>query len=325
MIDLVANSTAIRLMLLVALFGLVVFGAFAAISIVGRRMAVRSQLESMRRIVELKPAAETLRSGATEGAWARLAAAIESAGLNLADTKSDRLLEKMRAAGFNSPAAPRIFTLVRLIMIFGLPLGYVALTLMSSEPASFLKMYLIGSILAVLGLFLPNIYVQMKADRRKEAIVNGFPDCLDLLLVCVESGLGLEAAMDRVGREMVLSHPLVAELLSITTLQLRAGASREEAFRKLASASAVDEIRSFTTLLIQSDKLGVSIATTLRVYAAEMREKRRMRAEEKAYRLPVLISIPLVVCMLPTMIGTLMLPAVVMVVRQLFPMMRGGG
>lgn len=129
--------------------------------------------------------------------------------------------------------------------------------------------------------------------------------------------------MDRVGREMVKSHPLVSELLSITTLQLRAGASREEAFRKLADAASVDDIRSFTTLMIQSDKLGTSVSATLRVYAAEMREKRRMRAEEKAHRLPVLLSIPLVACMLPTMIGVLMLPAVVMVVRAVIPMMRG--
>ena len=166
--------------------------------------------------------------------------------------------------------------------------------------------------------------MRAKADRRKEAIVNGFPDSLDLLLICVESGLGLEAAMDRVGREMVRSHPLVAELLSITVLQLRAGASRDEAFRKLADASAVDEIRSFTTLVIQSDKLGTSIATTLRIYAAEMRERRQMRAEEKAHRLPVLISIPLVACMMPTMIGTLMLPAIIIMVRQKFPLMAGG-
>ena len=89
--------------------------------------------------------------------------------------------------------------------------------------------------------------------------------------------------------------------------------------------SAVDEIRSFSTLIIQSDKLGTSIATTLRVYAAEMRERRQMRAEEKAHRLPVLISIPLVACMLPTMIGTLMLPAAVLMVRRIFPLMTGGG
>ena len=92
----------------------------------------------------------------------------------------------------------------------------------------------------------------------------------------------------------------------------------------MGESAGVDEIKSFATLLIQSDKLGTSIATTLRVYAAEMREKRRMRAEEKAHRLPVLISIPLVVCMLPVMIGVLMLPAIMRVVRQLAPALAGG-
>ena len=131
--------------------------------------------------------------------------------------------------------------------------------------------------------------------------------------------------MDRVGREMVHSHPLVAELISVVVLQLRAGATRDEAYRRLADMSGVDEIRAFSTLLIHSDKLGSSVAATLRVYSAEMREKRRMRAEEKAHRLPVLISIPLVVFMLPTMIGVLMLPAGVRMARDVFPMMTGGG
>jgi tight adherence protein C len=123
---------------------------------------------------------------------------------------------------------------------------------------------------------------------------------------------------------MVGSHPLVAAMLSTATLQLRAGARREEALRKMGDSSGVDEVRSFATLLIQSDKLGTSISDTLRIYAAEMREKRRLRAEEKAHRLPVLISIPLVICMLPTMIGVLMVPGVVRVVRQILPAFAGG-
>ena len=131
--------------------------------------------------------------------------------------------------------------------------------------------------------------------------------------------------MDRVGRELAGSHPLISGILTTATLQLRAGASRETALRRMAESARVDEIRSFTTLLIQSDKLGTSIAATLRVYAAEMRERRRMRAEEKAHRIPVLISIPLVTCMLPVMIGVLMLPAAIRVVRQLIPAMAGGG
>jgi tight adherence protein C len=324
MITLFAENALFRWLLLALLFGLVAAVSAAVASALLRRMATRSQLQEL--VGTGGSDAGTghhLRTREIEGAWARMAKAIEDAGLNLADTNSERLTQKLRSAGFTSPFAPRVYTLVRLVMIFLIPIGYVGLAYSGGEPPSFIKLYVVGSGLAALGLFLPTVYIQARADPRKEAIVNGFPDCLDLLLVCVESGLGLEAAMDRVGREMVVSHPRVAELLSLTTLQLRAGASREEAFRKLADASAVDEIRSFTTLLIQSDKLGTSISTTLRIYAAEMREKRRMRAEEKAHRLPVLISIPLVACMLPTMIGTLMLPAIVMVVREVFPAMTG--
>ena len=120
---------------------------------------------------------------------------------------------------------------------------------------------------------------------------------------------------------MSVSHPLVAQMLGNVVLELRAGRAREDALRAMAERVEVDEIRSFAMLLIQSDKLGSSIGRTLRVYAAEMREKRRLRAEEKAHRLPVLLSIPLVTCMLPVMIGVLMLPAAIRVIRDLVPAM----
>jgi tight adherence protein C len=323
MFELAATNSIARLTVLLIVFGIVVGSAFAAMTLLSRRAAIRGELRELAgdRLF-VAGGRESLRAS-NDTAWSRLADAIERAGLNLADTKSDRLRQKLVMAGFQSPAAPRLFTLIRLVLVFALPLGYVVLAYSGDEPPSFVRVYLIGSVLALLGLYLPNLYVQARADRRRDEIVNGFPDCLDLILVCVEAGLGIEAAMDRVGREMVHSHPLVAELLSITTLQLRAGATREDAFRRLAEAAAVDEIRSFTTLLIQSDKLGTSVSATLRVYASEMRERRRMRAEEKAHRLPVLISIPLVVCMLPTMIGVLMLPAAVRVVREIIPLLAG--
>ncbi len=326
MIDLAAQNSTVRILILLIIFGVVAAGSLFLLAAANRRVAVRAQLSKLESMDLIQAThGESLRSRETSTAWARIAEAVEKAGLNLTDTKSERLTQLLRQAGYTSASAPRVYTLVRLGLIFLLPLTYVILAFSGEDPPSFIKVYLVGSILALIGLYLPNLYVRAKADRRREEIINGFPDCLDLLLVCVESGLGLEAAMDRVGREMAISHPLVAQLLSITTLQLRAGSSRDEAFRKMADASAVDEIRSFSTLIIQSDKLGTSIATTLRIYAAEMRERRQMRAEEKAHRLPVLISIPLVACMLPTMIGTLMLPAAVLMVRRIFPLMTGGG
>ena len=326
MLDFFVGSQVARFALLVAIFAVVVVLALVAGNVVQRQARTRQNLARLENLGNATVASNeerrTLRQRNTAGAWQTIITTIEKLGLDLTDTKSERLREKMREAGYDNPAAPKIYTLVRLILVFLLPLGYVVLAYSNAEPPSFLQVYLIGSLLALLGLYLPAIFIRAKADRRRTEIVNGFPDCLDLLLVCVEAGLGIEAAMDRVGREMALSHPLVAQLMAIATMRMRAGATREEAFRTMADTARVDEIRSFTTLLIQSDKLGTSVATTLRVYAEEMREKRRMRAEEKAHRIPVLIAIPLVTCMLPTMIGVLMLPAGIRVANEIFPMMQ---
>jgi tight adherence protein C len=301
------------------MFALVMMIAFTLMGSMGRRSAVRAELKSM--AAGGAGAQRARLTQAKDTAWSKLADRIEQAGLNLTDTKNDAVREKLIAAGFDSPAAPRMFTLIRLMLIFALPGGFVLLGVLGGGQMSFFKLCLYSAVLALAGLYAPNLFVTARADRRREQITNGFPDCLDLLLVCVEAGLSLESALDRVGREMVESHPLVARILSTTTLQLRAGAQRDAALRRMGEISGVDEIKSFATLLIQSDKLGTSMASTLRVYSAEMREKRRMRAEEKAHRLPVIISIPLVVNMLPTMIGVLMLPGVVRVVRTLIPVL----
>ncbi|MBV1689323.1 type II secretion system F family protein [Novosphingobium sp. G106] len=322
MIDfLVANPYA-RYAALLALFAVVGGVALLVMLMTSRRVSLRGELRSLTGTQAGTP--ETLRSR-RDDQWTRLVDRIEKAGLSLTDTKADRLRAKMLAAGFQSTAAPQIYTLLRLALVILLPSAFVGLNVLSGGQMSYIKLYIVGSITALAGLYLPAVYIAARIDRRKTAIVNGFPDSLDLMLVCVEAGLGLEAALDRVGREVAVSHPLVAEMLTIATLQLRAGASRETALRKMADSVGVDEIGSFATLLIQSDKLGTSIATTLRIYAAEMREKRRMRAEEKAHRIPVLISIPLVTCLLPVMIGILMLPAAIRVVRVVFPAMAGGG
>lgn len=323
MMEFLAANAIARFSILIVLFALVMGMAFFALAAFRRRADIRGELRAIAGSKTWTGNSATLREQRNDH-WTRLVDRIESAGLNLTDTKADRLREKMLAAGFTSPSAPRIYTLARLVLVILLPVLFVGLSLLSGKELSYFRLYLFGSISALAGLYVPALFVQAKADRRREAIINGFPDSLDLMLVCVEAGLGLEAALDRVGREVAISQPLVAELLTTATLQLRAGASREAALRKMSDAARVDEIASFATLLIQSDKLGTSIGTTLRIYAAEMRERRRMRAEEKAHRIPVLISIPLVTCMLPVMIGVLMMPAAIRVVRQVLPAMSGG-
>ncbi len=315
----------LRFAALVIVFGVVVTGVLILGGLWRQRQTVRGRLLPDATAAAVgKSVGPSLRSHETSRLWSALAERIEKTGLSLVDTKSDKVRAKLAAAGFDSPVAPKIFTLVRIVLVLALPAMFFALSTLRADQPSIFRLYILSMGLALLGLYLPNLFVTAKADRRREEIVNGFPDALDLMLVCVESGLGLEAAFDRVGREMVRSHPLVARMISMVTLELRAGATREEALRNMAARVEVDEIRSFATLLIQSSKLGSSIGATLRVYAEEMREKRRMRAEEKAHRLPVLLSIPLVACMLPVMIGVLMLPAAIRVVRTLIPAMGGG-
>lgn len=316
MIDLISLNPVVRIAALVILFAGSTFAFSRLLQFVIDRLEVRRRVQSIGNAgIAIQTGGGSIQNR-DESAWAQLAQALEKAGLNLVDTKGDKLRQRMIAAGFREPSAPKIFTMVRLALVILLPGSYLLLSAFSSGEASLLKLYAYSTGLAALGLYMPNLLIQARIDRRKEAIEHGFPDCLDLMLVCVEAGLGLEAAMNRVGREMMRSHPQIAELLSTATLQMRAGAPRDDALRMMGVNSGVDNVRSFAALLIQSDKMGTSLGDSLRIYSAEMREKRKMRAEEKAHRLPVLISIPLVVFMLPTMISVVMLPGIVRIIRN---------
>jgi tight adherence protein C len=324
MIELVAENTLLRLVMLLFLFAVVAAIAY----VIAQAMTVRQLAK--RRLLEAAapgagtPVAGSLRAERIESAWLRLVNSIEHRGLSLVDTKDAALRQKLVAAGYPASYAPRVYTLIRLGLIIALPVLVIAFFWISGASPSMVKLYFSLVTAAALGLYLPAVFIRARADRRQQALVNAFPDALDLMLVCVEAGLGLEAALARVGMEMTTSHPLLAEQFGAVVLELRAGRSHEDALRRMGDRAGVDDIRAFATLLVQSTKLGSSIAQTLRIYSSEMREKRRLRAEEKAHRLPVLISIPLVACMLPVMIGVLMLPAAIRVVRAILPALGGG-
>ena len=297
----------------------------AAQAIATRQVTRRRLIEESPRVGGGTQTMGSLRTERVESAWLKLVNSIEKSGLSLVDTKDEALRQKLVAAGFTAPYAPRVYTLVRLVSVVGLPLLVVTFFWLTGSSPSVTKLYFSLVIAAALGLYIPSLFIRARADRRQQEIINGFPDALDLMLVCVEAGLGLEAAFARVGMEITTSHPRLAEQFGAVVLELRAGRSHEDALRRMADRAGADEIRAFATLLIQSTKLGSSIAQTLRTYASEMRERRRMRAEEKAHRLPVLISIPLVACMLPVMIGVLMLPAAIRVIRAVLPALQGHG
>ena len=324
MLELIAENNLLRILLLGLLFAAVAAIAYFTAQMITARQATRRRLlEEGPRVSGGTQAMGSLRTDRVESAWLKLVNSIEKSGLSLVDSKDEALRGKLAAAGFTAGYAPRVYTLLRLVLVLGLPITVFLLYWVGGSSPSVLKLYISLIIAAAAGLYLPSLFVQAKADRRQRDLVNGFPDALDLMLVCVEAGLGLEAAFARVGMEMTTSHPRLAEQFGAVVLELRAGRSHEDALRRMSDRAGSDEIRAFGTLLIQSTKLGSSIAQTLRVYASEMRERRRMRAEEKAHRLPVLISIPLVACMLPTMIGVLMLPAMIRVIRAVLPALGG--
>jgi len=324
MLELIAENNLLRILLLGLLFAAVAAGAYFTAQMIAARQATRRRLlEDGPRVSGGTQTMGSLRTDRVESAWLKLVNSIEKSGLSLVDSKDEALRGKLAAAGFTAGYAPRVYTLLRLVLVLGLPITVFLLYWVGGSSPSVLKLYISLIIAAAAGLYLPSLFVQAKADRRQRDLVNGFPDALDLMLVCVEAGLGLEAAFARVGMEMTTSHPRLAEQFGAVVLELRAGRSHEDALRRMSDRAGSDEIRAFGTLLIQSTKLGSSIAQTLRVYASEMRERRRMRAEEKAHRLPVLISIPLVACMLPTMIGVLMLPAMIRVIRAVLPALGG--
>jgi tight adherence protein C len=324
MIQLVAENSVLRFLLLILLFAMFAAGGYFFVQAFAVRQLARRRLVEAAAPARGAPMLGSLRNEGIESAWLKLVNSIEKSGLSLIDTKDAALRQQLVAAGYPAPYAPRVYTLVRLVLVIGLPILVLLFFWLTGSSPSMIKLYFSLVIAAALGLYVPNIFIRARADRRQQQLVNAFPDALDLMLVCVEAGLGLEAAFSRVGMEMMTSHPLLAEQFGAVVLELRAGRSHEDALRRMADRAGADDIRAFGTLLIQSTKLGSSIAQTLRTYSTEMREKRRLRAEEKAHRLPVLISIPLVACMLPTMIGILMLPAAIRVVRAMMPAFHGG-
>jgi tight adherence protein C len=187
-----------------------------------------------------------------------------------------------------------------------------------------LQQLLAVGVAALCGLYAPNWVVQSLRRRRQREIFEHFPDATDLLLVCMEAGLGMDSALNRVAQEIGLSSRALAHELHLTNLELRAGASREQALRHLALRTGVQEIASFALMLKQADRLGTSIGDSLRVYSDELRHKRMVRAEELAARVPTKMLLPLVLCIFPSIILVVMGPAAIQIVRTLMPMLGRG-
>lgn len=226
-------------------------------------------------------------------------------------------------AGYMTPSAVRSYFAIRAILGIGLALVIGLLAPVLSKAISVERLAILSVIVALIGFYLPSLWISMRINSRQSACRDGFPDALDMLLICVEAGLGLDAAINRVAEEIRRAHPILAEHFALMGLELRAGKSREDALRNLSMRIGLDEVASLVTLLLQSEMLGTSVSQSLRVYATDMRARRLLQAEEKAGKVPVLLSIPLILCILPSLMTVVMAPAAIQVIRNLLPALGG--
>jgi tight adherence protein C len=226
-------------------------------------------------------------------------------------------------AGYRSVEAPLIFVGARLLLAIALPAVFAVLRTSALPMLPHTQTMSLFIFLAVAGFYTPNLWVKTKIQRRQQKILAGFPDALDLMTVCVEAGLGLDAAMNQVADEISMSNRILSEELKLVNLELRAGQSRQNALRNLSLRTDLEDVNNFTTLLIQTDNFGTSISQTLRVHSDTMRTKRHHRAEEQAAKLPVKLLLPLIFFIFPSMFVVIAGPAIIRIMRILLPKMAG--
>jgi tight adherence protein C len=163
----------------------------------------------------------------------------------------------------------------------------------------------------VCGYLAPTLYVDRRVTTRRAEHRSGFPDFMDLLVVCADAGLAMEAALDRIRRELGHAYPSLTANIHITNLEIRAGRTLAEALDHFADRLGLEEARAFAALIQQSDELGASIGKALRVYSDDMRHKRLSRAEEKAYSLPTKLAVPMMICIFPVLFIVILCPVIV--------------
>jgi tight adherence protein C len=225
-----------------------------------------------------------------------------------------KLRQKLIHAGYDNEDAPMIFYSSKLVL--GLVLFIGVIFVAGQFPKFTAQQVGIAAIaLGFLGLVLPDYFLSYKFKKRKRAIMNGFPDALDLMVTCTEAGLGLNQALQRVSDEIIISHKELGKELAIVNAKIRAGVDRMSALRDLADRTGLEEIRGMVTLLNQSIQFGTSIADMLRIYAEEFRDKRMQIAEEKAAQIGTKMIFPLVLCMFPAFFIVAIGPALIKVLK----------
>lgn len=235
-----------------------------------------------------------------------------------------RLRKNFLKAGYRSENAPVIFLGIKLFLAILFPVLFPLTRLWTVRTFTSLEFMFAPVLFALIGFYLPDLWLYLKIKHRQEKILEGFPDVLDLMVVCVEAGNSLEAAINRVGEEMKLNNKVLSEEFKLLSLELRAGKARQSALKNLALRTGLEDINNFAAMLIQTERFGTNIAQALRVHSDSMRTKRSQRAEEIAAKLPVKLASCLIIFILPSLFVTLLGPMVIRIFRELLPILKGG-
>ncbi len=239
------------------------------------------------------------------------------------DKELGRLRTSLRQAGFQGERAMLSYLTIKLMLCFGLGGMVLWYNTVRPQPLPYAAFFTL--LLMTLGLYLPNFWLHGRVTERKSKINKTLPDALDLIVTCVEAGLGLDAALNRVSQEIAPSAPILSKELAQAALEMRTGVGRGEAFRRLARRTGVEELHSLAAIIIQTEMFGTSVAKSLRIQAEGMRVRRTQLAEERAAIVGVKLTIPLILCILPSHFAVLMGPAVVKIFKVLLPSLGGGG
>jgi tight adherence protein C len=222
-----------------------------------------------------------------------------------------RLRLRLIQAGYMGPRAVGMFFVARFVALAVCTAAALLLVLWFGSEASRLNRWIFVGMTGILGYFLPGLVLAQKIRTRMREYRNGFPDFMDLMIVCSDAGMSMEAGIERVSKELLATYPSLADNLRLVSLELRAGRSLDDALKALSDRLSLDEVRSFATLLQQSKELGTSLSGALRVFSDEMRHKRMSLAEEKAHALPAKMSVPVTVCILPVVLMIAIIPLIV--------------
>lgn len=224
---------------------------------------------------------------------------------------------KFLRAGFRSPQAPKVFLALKSALVILLPLLVLAGLGIASVDWDTNRRALLSLLAAALGYYGPELYLRWRTRSRQQLMQHGLPDLVDLMVVALEAGMGLDQAMTRVARELVRSHPTLSEEFYLAGLEVRAGAARGDAMRHLAQRVNLEDFNTLVTMLNQSERFGTSLGESLRVQSEVMRVRRSQRAEEIAAKIPVKMLFPLIFCIFPSIMVVLIGPGWIQIAKAL--------